>query len=175
MGRAHWITRLLLGTWVLLPAAVACAYAFVQSLGRALAFGTLLYVALATALVAAAYRVRNATMREQIERHGEVVAVREVLTLHIKSRPPATVHIADMLELWYQFNPFGWQHANNWRLVYQTGQRRQDLDVWDYAHLVEPLLSWCKALPNFDESAFQRLMGLPCGAEDDILVWRAGV
>jgi len=107
------------------------------------------------------------------ERYGEIAVAGDVLAFRRKASDPALeLRAADMLEVWYDYNPFGWMHANNWRLVYRRGEERKHLDIYEYAHLEEPLLSWfTDNLPGFDGATFRRLFGSPGDDWPSLLVW----
>jgi hypothetical protein len=123
-----------------------------------------------TALIPAA--VSKARLREQIEMHGELVPNGPVLTFHEKNEPPSSVLAGNVQEVWYDFNPFGWQHANSWRLVHLAAGERRTLSVFEHDHLVKPLRAWCvRHLPHFNGEVFDRLPGSAGGDDKDILAW----
>jgi hypothetical protein len=172
MRHSRWAAQFVVKTLLLFPLLALSARVFVDSWSRAVLLGAMAHIAVIACLLVIAHRSRLAERQAQIERHGEVVLADDTLTFRERSKPASSVQAANMQELWYEFNLFGWQHANNWRLVYADEKGQKVLCIYEYDHLLEPLRSWCvRCLPNFDAAAFDRLSGLPGGDDDDILVW----
>jgi len=119
---------------------------------------------------------RRETVLSKRARYGEIAVAGETLTSRKWSTGPAvSVRAQDMLEVWYDYNPYGWMHANSWRLVYCVGTERKQFDIYEYKHLQEPLLIWFTSnLPQFDAPTYNRLFGSPGGDEPSILVWARG-
>jgi hypothetical protein len=82
------------------------------------------------------------------------------------------VQASQVVELWYDYNPFGWQHANSWRVVYLQEARLQYLNIYDQDHLKQPFLRWLsQSFPGYVAATFQKLYGHPGGDEPSVLVW----
>lgn len=87
--------------------------------------------------------------------------------------PELLVNAEQVVELWYDYNPCGWQHANNWRLVYLSGGNRKSVDVFDQADLKEPFRTWLtRNFPASVSEKFERQFGWPGGEQESELVWK---
>jgi hypothetical protein len=76
-------------------------------------------------------------------------------------------------ELWYDYNPCGWQHANSWRIEYVCSGDRKSVNVFEQTHLREPLLRWLTLnFPKSVSETFERQFGWPGGDNESELVWQ---
>lgn len=83
-----------------------------------------------------------------------------------------TVDAGHVLELWYDYNPFGWQHANSWRVVYLADGAVRNLHVYEQDDLKEPFGEWLSInFPAFVEATFKRMYGSPGGDAPSLLAW----
>lgn len=86
--------------------------------------------------------------------------------------PEILVPAGQVVEIWYDYNPFGWMHANNWRIVYISDTDRKSLTLYDPDHLKVPFLSWlANHIPGFEEPAFLKRYGSPGDDKESELVW----
>lgn len=166
--------KFLWNTVVLLPLSIACASVFIQPWEVSLLWGATAYVALVIGLLYLGHRTRRAEQHKLAQLHGELIVTGNSLTFSERGKPPITVRGAEAIELWYEFNPFGWQHANSWKLIYTVAGERHTLNIFEYEHLSQPLLAWCKEqLQYFDPSIFLKYSNQPGGDSQDILIWSA--
>ena len=104
----------------------------------------------------------------------ELTIAEDQLTLQRAGKSPVSLRAQDVVAIWYDYNPFGWQHANRLRLVYVLRNECTFIDVYDEQHTYEPLLPWLQQhFPPSVASRYQKLWGSPGGDEPSIQIWGA--
>ena len=109
---------------------------------------------------------------KQSPHEDELIVAGDALSFRTYGKSPTVLYAASVIAIWYDHNPFGWNHANHWRLVYSTDSGRNSLDIYDSQHSYEPLLLWLQG--NFPEpvaAKYRQLWGSPGGDDPSILIW----
>ncbi len=171
MQGLSWVLKFIAATLAVFLLVVLGANFFLNSWPRALLVGAIIYVPLTLALILA-HRRRSEAYQKQVKDRGEIEIAGETLRFRDPIKPAISVAASNTVELWYDFNPFGWQSANSFRVVHTSEGQTQQLTIFQMRAFEEPLRSWCIAhLPNFDVATFDSVRGLPGGDEESILLW----
>lgn len=173
MRRNERLRAVALGSLGMIAIAVLATRPFTDSWARAMAYGIPIFAAMAAF---GAWARRRAA--RELEKHSDRITVRGPVL--IVQKPPynggtSSVHAETMRALWFHYSPYGWSGANNWSLVYEVGDERRTIDIYegDDELVVEPLRTWCvRRLPGFEPAAFDRLLG-SLGDDDQpsVLIW----
>lgn len=97
----------------------------------------------------------------------------EQLTFQRTGGPPVSLCPIDVVAIWYEYNPFGWQHANSLRIVFAQQQHQPtSIDVYDEQHTYELLLGWLqRQFPAQVASRYRELWGSPGGSDPSVHLW----
>ena len=117
----------------------------------------------------------NRIRKARTPSHGESIAIAgSVLTFGSSGNQPVSFDAQDVVAIWYDHNPFGWQHANSLRLVYGSKGTLASIDVYDQQHTFEPLMSWLQQhFPPSVSVRYGELWGAPGGDDPSINIWAA--
>lgn len=120
-------------------------------------------------------RIFERTRKAPAPSHGEsIVIAGSLLTFGSSGNQPVSFHARDVVAIWYDYNPFGWQHANSLRLVYGFKGTHASIDVYDQQHTFEPLMSWLQQhFPATVSIQYRELWGAPGGDDPSIKIWAA--
>jgi hypothetical protein len=107
--------------------------------------------------------------------HRDILSIAgDQLTLQRAGKSPVSLCAGDVAAIWYDYNPFGWQHANSLRIVYAQHDRATSIDVYDEQHTYELLLGWLQQhFPAQVASRYRALWGSPGGDDPSIHLWGA--
>jgi hypothetical protein len=108
-----------------------------------------------------------------LQHRERLVAENRWLRFQSDGEAEILVDAEHVVQLWYEYNPFGWQHANSWSVVYASGGDRKRINVFDQDHLKEPFSRWlAENFPKDVSAAFESRFGRPGGDDESELVWQ---
>lgn len=120
-------------------------------------------------------RIVKRFRKAPVPSHGEsIVIAGNVLTFVSTGNLPVSFLAQDVVAIWYDYNPFGWQHANSLRFVYGFKGTQASIDVYDQQHTFEPLMSWLQQhFPATVSVRYRELWSAPGGDDPSIKIWAA--
>jgi len=104
----------------------------------------------------------------------ELIITGDRLTLQCTNKPPVSLRARDVVAIWYDYNPFGWMHANSLRLVCLLENGRTFIEVYDAQQTKRQLLAWLhQHFHSPVASRYQQLWGSPGGDYPSVQLWVA--
>jgi hypothetical protein len=113
--------------------------------------------------------------KAQRQPHRDMLCtVGDVITFQCGSHPAVSIRARDVVAVWYDYNPYGWMHANSLRIVYMLNNQSASINVYDEQHTFTSLLPWLQQhFPSSVANRYRSLWSSAGGDELSIQLWAA--